>query len=140
MFAAIDAGMGVRVNPGNIKKFDDQIPEIAKAANLNGTAMRIGVNAGSLDPRLLKKYGKATPEAMVESAVNEAHLFEEAGFYDFAISVKHHDPVIMVRAYELLSEAGEWPLHLGVTEARSCLPGHDQVLGCVWCSPCPGYW
>lgn len=117
VFAAIDAGMGVRVNPGNIKKFDDRIPEIAAAANANGTAMRIGINAGSLDPRLLKKYGKATPEALVESAVNEAHLFEDAGFYDFAISVKHHDPVTMVRAYELLSEAGDWPLHLGVTEA-----------------------
>ncbi|MDP9806957.1 (E)-4-hydroxy-3-methylbut-2-enyl-diphosphate synthase [Trueperella bonasi] len=117
VFAAIDSGMGVRVNPGNIKKFDDRIPEIAAAANANGTAMRIGINAGSLDPRLLKKYGKATPEALVESAVNEALLFEEAGFFDFAISVKHHDPVTMVRAYELLSEAGDWPLHLGVTEA-----------------------
>ncbi|QOQ39072.1 flavodoxin-dependent (E)-4-hydroxy-3-methylbut-2-enyl-diphosphate synthase [Trueperella pecoris] len=117
VFAAIEAGMGVRVNPGNIKKFDDRIPEIAAAANANGTAMRIGINAGSLDPRLLKKYGKATPEALVESAVNEARLFEEAGFHDFAISVKHHDPVTMVRAYELLSEAGDWPLHLGVTEA-----------------------
>lgn len=117
VFAAIDSGMGVRVNPGNIRKFDDQIPEIAAAANANGTAMRIGINAGSLDPRLMKKYGKATPEALVESAVNEARLFEDAGFYDFAISVKHHDPVTMVRAYELLSEAGDWPLHLGVTEA-----------------------
>lgn len=117
VFAAIDAGMGVRVNPGNIKKFDDRIPQIAAAANANGTAMRIGINAGSLDPRLMNKYGKATPEALVESAVNEARLFEEAGFYDFAISVKHHDPVTMVRAYELLSDAGDWPLHLGVTEA-----------------------
>lgn len=117
VFAAIDSGMGVRVNPGNIRKFDDQIPAIAAAANANGTAMRIGINAGSLDPRLMKKYGKATPEALVESAVNEARLFEDAGFYDFAISVKHHDPVTMVRAYELLSEAGDWPLHLGVTEA-----------------------
>ena len=117
VFAAIDSGMGVRVNPGNIRKFDDQIPEIAAAANANGTAMRIGINAGSLDPRLMKKYGRATPEALVESAVNEARLFEDVGFYDFAISVKHHDPVTMVRAYELLSEAGDWPLHLGVTEA-----------------------
>ncbi|VEI12667.1 flavodoxin-dependent (E)-4-hydroxy-3-methylbut-2-enyl-diphosphate synthase [Trueperella bialowiezensis] len=117
VFAAIESGMGVRVNPGNIKKFDDKIPEIAAAANANGTAMRIGINAGSLDRRLMQKYGKATPEALVESAVNEARLFEESGFYDFAISVKHHDPVTMVRAYELLSEAGDWPLHLGVTEA-----------------------
>lgn len=117
VFAAIEAGCGVRVNPGNIKRFDDKIPEIAAAAKANGTAMRIGINAGSLDRRLLEKYGKATPEALVESAVMEAKLFEDAGFYDFAISVKHHDPVVMVRAYELLSEAGDWPLHLGVTEA-----------------------
>lgn len=117
VFQAIDAGCGVRVNPGNIKKFDDKIAEIAAAANANGTALRIGINAGSLDPRVLAKYGKATPEALVESAVLEARLFEDAGFYDFAISVKHHDPVVMVRAYQLLSEAGDWPLHLGVTEA-----------------------
>ena len=123
VFAAIEAGCGVRVNPGNIKKFDDVIPEIAAAANANGTSMRIGINAGSLDPRLLAKYGKATPEALVESAVNEARLFEDAGFYDFAISVKHHDPVTMVRAYELLSEAGDWPLHLGVTEAGPAFQG-----------------
>lgn len=117
VFSAIEAGCGVRVNPGNIKRFDDKIPEIAAAAKMHGTAMRIGINAGSLDPRLLKKYGKATPEALVESAVMEAKLFEDAGFHDFAISVKHHDPVVMVRAYELLSETGDWPLHLGVTEA-----------------------
>ncbi|MBM7825647.1 (E)-4-hydroxy-3-methylbut-2-enyl-diphosphate synthase [Arcanobacterium pluranimalium] len=123
VFAAIEAGCGVRVNPGNIKKFDDKIPEIAAAARANGTAMRIGINAGSLDPRLLKKYGKATPEALVESAISEARLFEEAGFYDFAISVKHHDPVVMVRAYQLLSEAGDWPLHLGVTEAGPAFQG-----------------
>ena len=123
VFAAIEAGCGVRVNPGNIKKFDDKIPEIAAAAKANGTAMRIGINAGSLDPRLLKKYGKATPEALVESAVNEAALFENVGFYDFAISVKHHDPVTVVRAYELLSEAGDWPLHLGVTEAGPAFQG-----------------
>lgn len=123
VFTAIEAGAGVRVNPGNIKKFDNKIPEIAAAAKANGTAMRIGVNAGSLDPRLLKKYGKATPEALVESAVNEARLFEDAGFYDFAISVKHHDPVTMIKAYRLLSEKGDWPLHLGVTEAGPMLQG-----------------
>ncbi|MDO5724553.1 MAG: flavodoxin-dependent (E)-4-hydroxy-3-methylbut-2-enyl-diphosphate synthase [Flaviflexus sp.] len=123
VFAAIEAGCGVRVNPGNIRKFDDRIPEIADAANEHGTAMRIGINAGSLDPRILKKHGKATPEALVESAVLEARLFEEAGFHDFAISVKHHDPVVMVRAYELLSEQGDWPLHLGVTEAGPAFQG-----------------
>jgi (E)-4-hydroxy-3-methylbut-2-enyl-diphosphate synthase len=124
VFAAIDAGCAaVRVNPGNIRKFDDQIKEIAAAAADAGVSIRIGVNAGSLDPRLLAKYGKATPEALVESAVWEASLFEEVGFHDFKISVKHHDPVVMVRAYELLSERGDWPLHLGVTEAGLAFQG-----------------
>ncbi|KAA1420802.1 flavodoxin-dependent (E)-4-hydroxy-3-methylbut-2-enyl-diphosphate synthase [Nocardioides humilatus] len=124
VFAAIDAGCAaVRVNPGNIKKFDDQIKEIARAAQDRGTSIRIGVNAGSLDKRLLEKYGKATPEALVESAVWEASLFEEHGFRDFKISVKHNDPVVMVRAYELLAEQGDWPLHLGVTEAGPAFQG-----------------
>ena len=124
VFAAIDAGCAaVRVNPGNIRKFDDQIKEIAKAATDAGVSIRIGVNAGSLDPRLLAKYGKATPEALVESAMWEASLFEEHDFHDFKISVKHNDPVIMVRAYEMLSERGDWPLHLGVTEAGPAFQG-----------------
>ena len=124
VFAAIDAGCAaVRVNPGNIRKFDDQVKQIAAAAKDRGTSLRIGVNAGSLDPRLLEKYGKATPEALVESAVWEASLFEEHDFHDFKISVKHNDPVVMVRAYELLSEAGDWPLHLGVTEAGPAFQG-----------------
>jgi (E)-4-hydroxy-3-methylbut-2-enyl-diphosphate synthase len=124
VFAAIEAGCGaVRVNPGNIRKFDDQVKEIAQAAKDHGTSLRIGVNAGSLDKRLLAKYGSPTPEALVESAVWEASLFEEHDFHDFKISVKHHDPVVMVRAYELLSERGDWPLHLGVTEAGPALQG-----------------
>jgi len=124
VFAAIEAGCAaVRVNPGNIRRFDDQIKEIAQAAKDHGTSIRIGVNAGSLDPRLLKKYGKATPEALVESAIWEASLFEEHGFHDFKISVKHNDPVIMVKAYEMLSERGDWPLHLGVTEAGPAFQG-----------------
>ncbi len=124
VFAAIDAGCAaVRVNPGNIRKFDDQVGAIAKAAADAGVSLRIGVNAGSLDRRLLEKYGKATPEALVESAVWEASLFEEHDFHDFKISVKHNDPVIMVRAYELLSERGDWPLHLGVTEAGPAFQG-----------------
>ncbi len=124
VFAAIEAGCAaVRVNPGNIKKFDDQVKEIAKVAADHGTSIRIGVNAGSLDKRLLEKYGKATPEALVESAIWEASLFEEHGFRDFKISVKHNDPVVMVRAYELLAEAGDWPLHLGVTEAGPAFQG-----------------
>src|SRR3982751_1507184 len=124
VFAAIEAGCaGVRVNPGNIRKFDDQVKEIARAAADHGTSIRIGVNAGSLDPRLLEKYGKATPEALVESAVWEASLFEEHDFHDFKISVKHNDPVVMVRAYELLAAEGDWPLHLGVTEAGPAFQG-----------------
>lgn len=124
VFQAIDAGCAaVRVNPGNIRKFDDQVGEIARAAKDAGISIRIGVNAGSLDKRLLAKYGKATPEALVESAVWEASLFEEHDFHDFKISVKHNDPVIMVRAYELLSERGDWPLHLGVTEAGPAFQG-----------------
>ncbi|WP_435735593.1 flavodoxin-dependent (E)-4-hydroxy-3-methylbut-2-enyl-diphosphate synthase [Cellulosimicrobium sp. PMB13] len=124
VFAAIEAGCAaVRVNPGNIRQFDDQVKEIAQAAKDHGTSLRIGVNAGSLDKRLLAKYGKATPEALVESAVWEASLFEEHDFHDFKISVKHNDPVVMVRAYELLSQAGDWPLHLGVTEAGPAFQG-----------------
>jgi (E)-4-hydroxy-3-methylbut-2-enyl-diphosphate synthase len=108
VYAAIDAGCAaVRVNPG-------------KDA---GVSLRIGVNAGSLDPRLLQKYGKATPEALVESAVWEASLFEEHDFHDFKISVKHNDPVVMVKAYRLLAERGDWPLHLGVTEAGPSFQG-----------------
>lgn len=124
VFAAIEAGCAaVRVNPGNIRKFDDQVGAIARAAADAGVSLRIGVNAGSLDPRLLEKHGKATPEALVESAVWEASLFEEHDFHDFKISVKHNDPVVMVRAYELLSERGDWPLHLGVTEAGPAFQG-----------------
>ena len=124
VFAAIDAGCAaVRVNPGNIKQFDDKVREIAKAAKDAGCPIRIGVNAGSLDKRLLEKYGKATPEALVESALWEASLFEEHDFRDIKISVKHHDPVVMVRAYELLAAQCDYPLHLGVTEAGPTFQG-----------------
>src|SRR5437763_4901466 len=124
VFAAIEAGCaGVRVNPGNIRKFDDQVKEIAQAARDHGTPIRIGVNAGSLDPRLMKKYGKAVPEALAESAMWEASLFAEHDFHDIKISVKHNDPVVMVRAYEILAEQCDYPLHLGVTEAGPAFQG-----------------
>ncbi|MEV7013436.1 flavodoxin-dependent (E)-4-hydroxy-3-methylbut-2-enyl-diphosphate synthase [Streptosporangium sp. NPDC051022] len=124
VFAAIEAGCAaVRVNPGNIKKFDDKVGEIAKAATEYGVPIRIGVNAGSLDPRLLEKYGKATPEALVESALWECSLFEEHGFRDIKISVKHNDPVVMVQAYRLLAQRCDYPLHLGVTEAGPAFQG-----------------
>ncbi|MGH3844873.1 MAG: flavodoxin-dependent (E)-4-hydroxy-3-methylbut-2-enyl-diphosphate synthase, partial [Pseudonocardiaceae bacterium] len=124
VFAAIDAGCAaVRVNPGNIKKFDDRVAEIAKAAKDAGTPIRIGVNAGSLDPKILARYGKATPEALVASALWEASLFAEHDFHDIKISVKHHDPVVMVRAYEQLAAQCDYPLHLGVTEAGPAFQG-----------------
>ena len=124
VFAAMEAGCAaVRVNPGNIKEFDGKVGEIARAAKDTGTPIRIGVNAGSLDKRLLAKYGKATPEALVESALWEASLFEEHDFRDFKISVKHNDPVVMVEAYIQLSEQCDYPLHLGVTEAGPAFQG-----------------
>src|SRR5437763_1074303 len=124
VFAAIDAGCAcVRVNPGNIRKFDDKVGEIARAAADAGVPIRIGVNAGSLDPRLLAKYGRATPEALVESALWECSLFEEHGFRDTKISVKHNDPVVMIQAYRLLAARGDYPRHLGVTEAGPAFQG-----------------
>ncbi len=124
VFAAIDAGCAaVRVNPGNIKRFDDKVGEIAKAAADAKVPIRIGVNAGSLDTRLLAKYGRATAEALVESALWECSLFEEHGFRDIKISVKHNDPVVMIRAYRQLAEQCDYPLHLGVTEAGPAFQG-----------------
>ncbi|HEY0000601.1 MAG TPA: flavodoxin-dependent (E)-4-hydroxy-3-methylbut-2-enyl-diphosphate synthase [Actinoplanes sp.] len=124
VFAAIDAGCAaVRVNPGNIRQFDDKVKEIAQAASAARVPIRIGVNAGSLDKRLLEKYGKATAEALVESALWECSLFEEHGFRDIKISVKHNDPVVMIRAYRQLAEQCDYPLHLGVTEAGPTFQG-----------------
>ncbi|MFF5565793.1 flavodoxin-dependent (E)-4-hydroxy-3-methylbut-2-enyl-diphosphate synthase [Streptomyces sp. NPDC012623] len=124
VFAAIDAGCAaVRVNPGNIKKFDDKVGEIAEAASAAGVPIRIGVNAGSLDPRLLAKHGAATPDALVESALRECSLFEEHGFTDLKIAVKHHDPLTMIAANRLLAAQCDYPLHLGVTEAGPAFQG-----------------
>ena len=124
IFAAIDAGCAaVRVNPGNIREFDGRVKEVATAASAAHIPIRIGINAGSLDKRLLEKYGKATPEALVESALWEASLFAEHDFHDIVIPVKHHDPVTMVRAYELLAAQCDYPLHLGVTEAGPAFQG-----------------
>lgn len=118
VFQAIDAGCAaVRVNPGNIRKFDEVGPSICKAATDAGISLRIGVNAGSLDKELYAKYGGPTPEALVASAMKEARMFEDVGFHDFKISVKHHDVITMVETYRLLASKGDWPLHLGVTEA-----------------------
>ena len=124
VFQAIDAGCAaVRVNPGNIRKFDQVGPDICKAATDAGISLRIGVNAGSLDKDIYARYGGPTPEALVASALKEAHMFEDVGFHDFKISVKHHDPVTTVQTYRLLASKGDWPLHLGVTEAGPAWQG-----------------
>jgi (E)-4-hydroxy-3-methylbut-2-enyl-diphosphate synthase len=124
IFAAIDAGCAaVRVNPGNIKEFDGRVRDVALAAKSAGVPIRIGVNAGSLDKRFLEKYGGPRPEALVESALWECSLFEQHDFTDIKISVKHHDPVVMVTAYRLLAEQCDYPLHLGVTEAGPLFQG-----------------
>ncbi|MFF4183729.1 flavodoxin-dependent (E)-4-hydroxy-3-methylbut-2-enyl-diphosphate synthase [Streptomyces sp. NPDC001691] len=124
VFAALDAGCaGVRVNPGNIRRFDDRVGDIARAAAAAGVPIRIGVNAGSLDARMLAQHGGATAEALVESALWECSLFEEHGFRDLKIAVKHHDPLVVVAANRLLAARCDYPLHLGVTEAGPALQG-----------------
>ena len=115
--AAIEAGVaGVRINPGNIRKHD-KVKLIGDAARERGIPIRIGVNGGSLEDVILAKHGGVTPEAMVESALNEARLLEEVGFFDIKISVKHSDPWVMIQTYRLLAQRCDYPLHLGVTEA-----------------------
>ncbi|WKZ82616.1 MAG: flavodoxin-dependent (E)-4-hydroxy-3-methylbut-2-enyl-diphosphate synthase [Acidimicrobiia bacterium] len=115
--AALEAGVqALRLNPGNIRN-PAQVREVAAAASAHGVPIRVGVNAGSLDKDLLAKHGSATPEALVESALHELRLLEEAGFHDVKVSVKHSSVPAMVEAYRLLADATEHPLHLGVTEA-----------------------
>ena len=115
--AAIEAGAaGVRINPGNIKKHD-KVKLIGKLADEAGCAIRIGVNGGSLEQPVLDKHGGPTPQAMVESALNEVRLLEDVDFHNTKISVKHSDPWVMIQTYRLLAEACDYPLHLGVTEA-----------------------
>ena len=115
--AALEAGIhGLRINPGNIK-YQDKVRLIAREAKARGVPIRIGVNAGSLEKPLLEKYGRPTPEALVESALNEARILEDEDFTDIKISVKHSDPATMIAAYRLLAERCDYPLHLGVTEA-----------------------
>ena len=115
--AALEAGVqGLRLNPGNIRD-PRHIKEVARAAAGRGVPIRVGVNAGSLDKDLLDKYGAPVPAALVESALHEIRLLEEAGFHDIKISVKHSNVPSMVEAYRLLSAKTDHPLHLGVTEA-----------------------
>jgi (E)-4-hydroxy-3-methylbut-2-enyl-diphosphate synthase len=115
--AAMEAGVdGLRLNPGNIRK-PEHIKTVAAEAKDRNLPIRIGVNAGSLDPKLYEKYGAATPEAMVESAMTEIAYFDEVGFDLIKISVKASSVPLMVDAYRMLSEVTDHPLHLGVTEA-----------------------
>ena len=120
--AAIEAGVqGLRLNPGNIRN-EDQIKQIAKECLSADIPIRIGVNAGSLDKDLLEKFGDASPEALVESALNEVKYLEEVNFFNIKISVKHSNVPLMIESYRLLAEKVDYPLHLGVTEAGP-LPG-----------------
>jgi (E)-4-hydroxy-3-methylbut-2-enyl-diphosphate synthase len=115
--AALEAGIqGLRINPGNIK-YQDKVRLIAREAKARSVPIRIGVNAGSLEKELLERYGAPTPEALVESALNEARILEEEDFLDIKISVKHSNPRVMIEAYRMLSARCDYPLHLGVTEA-----------------------
>src|SRR5437773_9880018 len=120
--AAMEAGVqALRLNPGNIRKAE-QIKAVAREAKERGLPIRIGVNAGSLDPDIAERYGGATAEALVASAQRELDYFAEVGFDDVKISVKASNVPDMIDAYRLLSETVDHPLHLGVTEAGP-LPG-----------------
>jgi (E)-4-hydroxy-3-methylbut-2-enyl-diphosphate synthase len=114
---ALEAGVhGLRLNPGNMRN-PKHIKEVAEAARERGIPIRIGVNAGSLDKKLIEKYGRPTAEALVESALYEIGLLEEHGFRDIKVSVKHQNVSEMIAAYRLLADRTDAPLHLGVTEA-----------------------
>lgn len=114
---ALEAGVaGLRLNPGNIRD-PEQIRTVVREAADRQVPIRVGVNAGSLDKRLLAKYGGATPQALVDSALDEVKILEDEGFGDIKISVKHQKVPQMIEAYRLLAEAVDYPLHLGVTEA-----------------------
>jgi (E)-4-hydroxy-3-methylbut-2-enyl-diphosphate synthase len=115
--AALEAGVQcLRLNPGNLRKAEE-IKLVARECKDRGVPVRIGVNAGSLDPRLYKKYGGATPEALVESAQTELGLFAEVDFDDVKISVKASNVPLMIESYRMLADVTDHPLHLGVTEA-----------------------
>ena len=120
---AAKAGVAVlRINPGNIGSAA-RVREVIEAARDNGCSMRIGVNGGSLERHLLEKYGEPCPAAMVESALDHARILDDHGFHDYKISVKASDVFMTVAAYQLLAEATDAPLHLGVTEAGGLRTG-----------------
>jgi len=120
---AAEAGAAcLRINPGNIGSAS-RVREVVKAAKDHGCAMRIGVNAGSLEQDLMEKYGEPCPEAMVESALAHAGILEDNGFREYKISVKASDPFLAVAAYQALAKATDCPLHLGITEAGGMISG-----------------
>src|SRR5256885_3671968 len=123
---AAEAGAAcLRINPGNIGSAQ-RVREVVKAAKDHGCSMRIGVNAGSLERDLLEKYGEPCPEAMVESALDHARILEDNDFFEFKISVKASDVFLAVAAYQGLSEACDYPLHLGITEAGGMRSGSGK--------------
>jgi (E)-4-hydroxy-3-methylbut-2-enyl-diphosphate synthase len=120
---AAEAGAAcLRINPGNIGTAE-RVRDVVKAAKDNGCAMRIGVNAGSLEKDLLEKYGEPCPEAMVESALDHIKILEDNDFFEFKISCKASDVFLAVAAYQGLAEACDYPLHLGITEAGGLMSG-----------------
>lgn len=121
--AAIDAGADkIRINPGNIGD-DDRVKAVADACNAKNIPIRIGVNGGSLEPRLLEKYGRPTPEALVESAFGHIALLEKYDFHDICVSMKSSSVPLMIEAYRLFSERSDYPLHIGVTETGTARMG-----------------
>ena len=120
--AAISGASCLRINPGNIGS-KERVKEILKAAKDNNCSIRVGVNAGSLDKTLLEKYKEPTPEALVESAINNIKILEDEDFFNFKISVKSSDIFLAVKAYRSLAEVCDYPLHLGITEAGSLTSG-----------------
>jgi (E)-4-hydroxy-3-methylbut-2-enyl-diphosphate synthase len=120
---AADAGAAcLRINPGNIGS-EDRVKEVINAARANGCAIRIGVNAGSLEKDLLEKYGEPCPEALVESALDHIRILEDHGFREYKVAVKASDVFLAVAAYHSLADAVDCPLHLGITEAGGLIGG-----------------
>lgn len=121
--AAIESGIdALRLNPGNIGD-EERVKTVVKEAKKHHIPIRIGVNAGSLDKELLAKYGRPTPEAMVESALKHIAILEKLDFYDTKVSLKAHDVPLTIAAYKLMSERTDYPLHLGITEAGTIKSG-----------------
>ena len=112
----------LRINPGNIGE-KDKIEQVISAAKNNNCSIRIGVNSGSLEKDILEKYKEPCPEALVESAIRNIKILEDLNFFNFKISVKSSDVFLSVKAYRELSKVTDYPLHLGITEAGSFVPG-----------------